>query len=287
MKFLFSKEEGGGTEEKDPIADAAKEVDKTFKAEGVEEETKEEETKEEPDKEDEEEKEEEEDKDKLTPEQLAHATNIFKALQNPESAKATVEALAKLSGVELKEVETKKEEKEVVKTVKDYVKEELEKYPFLADAIGNILEKAIPNIVKEQQKELAEKIERQEERELQARAAEAQDKVLSEFNEVKVELLQEVLRIQEEGELRPGAKSTNEGYFRACLRMASDNLKIPLEPKSSKTETREKAKPNPLNNLHKSGNRSEKEGVEVAKPLTIKNAIELAIEQVEAKSKKA
>lgn len=281
LKFLFSKEEASGDagegEVLDPIEEAAKVVDKQFesKEEKPEEKEDQEEKKEEKE---EEEKEEEE----LSKEQLAQAKNLFKLLNNPETSKRAAETLAKAAGLELKEIETKKEAKEAIETIEEMVKKELGGYDFLATSITKILEKVLPKVIEERTKDVREAQETLATEKLKEQVAAAQEKVLEGFQEVPTKVLMEVLRIQEEGELVPGAKSDKAKFFKACLLQAAENLNYNLVKKGAKastTETKEKTK-NPLNNLHNQG--SVKEGAKVTQVTSFKDAIALAQEQVDA-----
>lgn len=275
MKFLLSKEEGGAGEIVDPIAEAAKIVDKQFEKAEEKPEEKEEE------KEEKKEEEKEEEEEELSKEQLAQAKTLFKQLNNPETSRRAAEVLAKAAGLELKEIETKKEQKEAIKTIKDMVKEELGGYDFLADAMSNILEKVLPKVIEEKTKDIKEAQETLATEKIKEEVSKAQDKVLSEFQEVPTKVLMEVLRIQEEGELVPGAKTDKAKFFKACLIQAAENLNYNLVKKTGapKTETKERVK-NPLNNLHNLGNN--KEGSKVTQVTSFKDAITLAQEQVDA-----
>ena len=80
----------------------------------------------------------------LTDDETQVAKDHFKALKDPEAAKTVIETLAKSVGIKIAEIETKKEEKAAIKSIKDTVIAELgEDYKFLADKLGEVMEKVV------------------------------------------------------------------------------------------------------------------------------------------------
>src|SRR5665213_606518 len=89
----------------------------------------------------------------LTPEQQQYAKDLFLALNDPNSAKIVVEALAKQAGL----IETKAEEKVVVKTITELLKENLgEDLSFLGDKLAPAIEATVKQLVAEQTKDIRE-----------------------------------------------------------------------------------------------------------------------------------
>lgn len=88
----------------------------------------------------------EDDEEELTPEQRKQAKNLFKLLQDPNSARITIQALASQAGL----IETKKEAAEVKKDILSVLKEEMgEEYGNLPDKLARSLEKIVEAAVAE------------------------------------------------------------------------------------------------------------------------------------------
>lgn len=309
LRILFNKTEadgGGGTEKKTSLSDAieksAGEVDKDFKPEGTEkkgekdgeaEENKDGKRNERSEKttdSDEEGEEETSDsgelEDDLDEQDQTAAKNLYKALKNPQTAQTALKMLVSAAGYDLAEVKTKEEKKEVTKTIKDIIKEKIgEKFPFLSDTLGDAIQEAIKTAIEAETKPVKDELRAERHERIVKDAIAAQDKVISEYVDIKPELLQEVLRIQREGEIAAGPRTSHEKLFRTCLIMAAENLKMPLikkSPNSSTTETKETKKSSPLSNLREKGTAPGKEATKVTQVTSYKDAIDKAVEQIDA-----
>ncbi len=305
MRYIVrSKEEGAGSGTiSKSVDEAAAEVEKDFK-EGEEAKEEKEEKEEEDDKDEEkddkkddaESKDDEADEEELNAEEQIHAKNLFKLLKNKETAPQAIEIMVKAAGLELKSPESKKEEKEQKESIKDLIKTALgDKYSQFSEVFGPALESIITKFVDEKVETKTKDIREEQQAiklaEQKKEIKAAQLSVLSEYQEVPVEVLKEVLRMQTEGEVRPGPKANNETFFRGCLIHAAANLKTQLvlkgeKQESSKTKDNEPKKKSTLNNLSNQRG-SSKEGKEVTQVKSTKDAIELAIKQVDAQFQKA
>jgi hypothetical protein len=109
----------------------------------------------------------------LTPDEQASARNLFRALKNPESARATIEMLANSVGITGKE--TPKQIEQVKDDMFDVLKEALgPELEFLAEklfpAIGKIVDKTVDAKVDLRTKDIRDKINLSEEVKLQNEA---------------------------------------------------------------------------------------------------------------------
>ena len=87
----------------------------------------------------------------LTPAEQKYANDLFRSLNDPASAKVIVKALAEQAGL----IETKQEEKIVVKTITELLKEQLgEDLAFLGDKLGPAIEAVVKQQVAEQTKDI-------------------------------------------------------------------------------------------------------------------------------------
>lgn len=279
---------GDGKEEKEESIDSA--VDKAEKALNKDDKEDEEDEEDSEDKEEGSEEEEPEEED-LTEDQQKQAKNVFKLLSNPETAVEALRTLAAQAGLKLEKAESKEEKKEVKRAIKDIVKEKLgANYPHLADILGDTLQDLLTEAIKEGNKDIREKLDKDAHEKLKETISSAQTKVVSEFVDVPTKVLQEFVRMQEQGELLPGPKQSPEKFFRAGIKEAADNLKIALVKKQvSKEEVREKKSKSPLDELESKGRnsaRSEKDGIKTTQVKNFNDAIKLGVEAVAKKMNK-
>lgn len=307
MRFnlLRSKEETGGGDSKEvkpevnkSLDDALAEAEAQFEKDHPElrdnatkDETKETSDKETKDK-SEEDEEEDEEADELTPEQLVHAKTLLKLLSNPKTARSALTTLATSAGLELTEIQTKKEEKEAKKTIKEIVQAKLgSKYEFLSAELGDLLQDLFETQVIEKTKDIRDKVANSETRDRINEIKTAQQQVLAEYSNIDAAILQEVVRISKEEELLQGKNVSDAKFFKSCLILAADNLNKSLVKKTTKVAETTK-KRSPLDELANkgSGSGSGKAGSEPKKTIQVKSekdAINLAVQQLaEAASKK-
>ncbi len=128
-------------------------------------------------------------KDELTPEEQTYARDLFKALNDPASAKIVVKALAEQAGL----IETKQEEKVVVKTITDLLKEQLgDDLAFLGDKLGPAIEAVVKAQVAEQTKDIRQTQLSAQEQALNTKIDNAITKLETEhtdFNDHKADIL--------------------------------------------------------------------------------------------------
>lgn len=218
----------------------------------------------------------------LTAEELVHAKNLFKLLSNDKTALTTLKTLASQAGIELKDVETKKDEKVAAKTIKDRIKEGLgDDYKFLGEKLGTVIETVLADAIKENTKDIRDKQANDQKLALNERIKTENAAVSAEYVEIPTRVLQEVLRIQTDQEILPG-KSSPGKFFKACLTMAAENLGVTLvkKPTSNAAETKKRDK-SPLDALSESRG-SHKEGVRSTQVKSTNDAIARAVEQVDA-----
>jgi len=281
-------EEDDEPAEKEVKKEAKKEVKKDVKADKKDKKDDSSDKDEESDEDEDDEDEEEDEDEELTPEQAKQAKNLHRLLTNPETAEATLRALAAQAGIKIEGATSEKKADKAVKSISEMVKEKLgSDYKFLGDKLANIFEELLPNIIKEQTKDVRDKLAATEERALLAEVENAQTSVKAQYVRVPDKLLREVLRIQTEGEMAPGAKSTPEKFFKSCLITAAENLNYKLIKKEAKpdvtTEGKKKEK-SPLDNLEESRG-SHKEGVKSTQVKKLDDAISAAVETVTASMK--
>lgn len=266
------------------IDDAADEIEKEIgKGKGDGKDEKDEASADDDDKDDDADEDDEKEKE-LSAEELIHAKNLFKLLNSKETGVNTLKSLAASAGLKIEEITTKKEETAAVKTIKDRIREGLgDDYKFLGDKLGTILESVLSDAVKEQTKDIRDKQTLNEQNVLKEQVKTAQESVLGEYKSVPTKVLQEILRIQVEGEMLPGTKSKPETFFKACLIMAADNLKYDLVKKGSADTSTRKGK-SPLDELAESRG-STKAGTPVVQVKNMQDAIDKAVEAVEASSR--
>lgn len=279
MKILFNKSEEAG----DIFGDAEKDVAKDL---GLNEDgTKKESFKEGDKKEDE--KHDEEKETDLNEEQLAHAKTLFKLLNDPERSKETIEVLARAAGIKMGEIETKKEETKAIKSIKEMIEEEMgDEYKFFGSKLGNAIEKVLKHAIDENTKDLRESTQNLTNTQIKSEAIKVQNEVLGEYAQVPAQVLREMLRIQKDEEVSLGPKGNYKTFFKTCLNLAAENCGISLIKKgNSKTDDNkgEKKKSSPIDALNNRG--SQKEGKKDVQIKSYKDAIELAIEEVESKMK--
>lgn len=301
--LFFDGEEGGGgggaektvaekVEEiadkvgKDLLAKAKIDEQKEDDEEVEEKEEKEEkvEKKDKKDKKDDDDDEEEE----LSKEDLLQATQLFKVLNNPETALQGLELLVKAAGLTLGET-TKKEEKEIKKTVKDVVKAKLgSKYEFLSEDLGDLLQELFDTEVKSRAgtKELEEKMVAREEKETRETVRAAFKTVSESYVNIDNKLVKEITRIQKDGEIIFGPKTDPEKYFKACFILAADNLGVTLQKKTSKQETTRTKDVSAFARLNANKGLTQKDGKGVAQVKSLDDIIKSVAADVEEKMSK-
>lgn len=176
-------------------------------------------------------------KDELSEEQRSYAVNLYKALSNPDPKlqRSAFEILAKSAGLEIKDIETKKELKEAKKDLTALLKEGLGEFDFLADKLGPVLDKILKEAINENTNDIREK---QNLNEREREEARVNDAIGAAFEQYTLDENQKSTLVKEMENLMdsfvPSKKTTHEQYFKALIRLAADNKNINL--KSSNTQ---------------------------------------------------
>ena len=256
--------------------DAAATVDTEIKVEDKKVETKGEDKKEEDKKED------------LTAEQLEFSKTLFKALNNPDVAiqKQTIQILAKAAGLDLKEIETKKEVVEAKESLIDLLKADLGEYDFLADKLGPVLEKVIKKFVDEGTKEIKESQRLDKEERFKVATNTAIDTAFASFTN-SLEVKDEVVKLMDQ--IKPTAAMSAENYFKSLIVLAASNKNITLKSSSEKDkdkETKDKIKSNrddAASRLASERSSEVKVGVKTSQRMGLNRAVEQAAEDAAKK----
>lgn len=174
-------------------------------------------------------------KDDLDEKQLGFAKDLYKALANPDKniQIQTLQLLAKAAGLDLKEVETKIEKKEVEETLLDLLKQGLGEFDFLAEKLAGPLEKALNRLVEKQTKDTKEAINRFQTEKIQTESNNAIDRAFGKY-ENSLELVNEVKSLQDS--FPPSKNLTIEQYFTKLLVLAAAEKGITLKVIGSKSE---------------------------------------------------
>lgn len=122
--------------------------------------------------------------EKESPEDLANALQLYKALKNPETSGSVIEYLAKQGGFvkQAQQAETKAEVKEVAEDLQDYLKESLGvEFEFLADKIAPALKKFLGKEFERQQADIRESLLTQEREKVEAQSTRILTKLSTDF----------------------------------------------------------------------------------------------------------
>lgn len=198
--------------------------------------------KEEPKKEEDLKKEEAKKEEELTEEQLRYAKSLFRALANPDPKiqKATIELFAKSAGLELKEIETKKEITEAKDTLLDLLKAGLGEYDFLADKLGPVLEQVIKRAVVENTKDIREEVAQSKQEKLQNHISSSIDTAFAKFTN-SVEVKDEVVKLMDS--YKKADSVSYDEYFKTLIVVAAHNKGITLKIKGTeKPEVKDEKK---------------------------------------------
>lgn len=300
--FVYAPpDDGGGTEDEtkeetkeetsldDKLKATADKVAKGMKLDenGKKKDEKKDDEKDEKDQKDDDEKDTE---DELNAEQLLEAKKLFKVLNNPNTALDGLKALIGAAGLKLEEGEkvTKKEQEKVTKTIKEFVKERLggKPYEFLAEDLGDMLEGLFKEYGENSVKEIKKDLNERREKEIRSEVQTAYESTLAKYENVDDKILNEVLRIQNEGELVLGPKTDASKYFKAAFHMAAENLGVTLKIKAStKQETTRKKADATISNLNSQrqrGGAEHKDASKSSQNKTLDEIIRDSAEKVEA-----
>jgi len=233
-------------------------------------------------------KEEEKEEEELNAEALDQAKQLYKLLNDPKTALQALDILAKTAGFKLAEIKEvpKEEKKEIIKSIKDIVKERLgTKIPFLSDDLGATLEEVIKEGIERGTKELKETVAQEKQERLQKELLTTFETVVASYDGVTEAVLKEVTAIQQRKEVIPG-EMVPDKYFKVCLALAAENLGVSITKKGTPQQKSSEKKPakqvDPLQQLAAKKNLTHKEGLKTTQVKTMKDAIDLAAEQIES-----
>ena len=172
--------------------------------------------------------------DELSEDETQVAKDLFKALKDPEAAKIVIETLAKSAGIKIAEIETKKEEKAAIKSIKDTVIAELgEDYKFLADKLGSVMEKVVNEAIDNKTKDIKATLEANAKNEQKKALGEALDFAWSGYQNVDTKIQNKVYELAEE--IHPKEGSDPAKYFDRLTKLAAEELGVTLIKKESKS----------------------------------------------------
>lgn len=231
-----------------------------------------------------EDKKEDDKKEELNEEQLKQAVTLFKALSNPDPKvqRASLDLLVKMAGLELKEIETKKEATEAKETLVDLLKAGLGEYDFLAERIAPALEKSLKKLVDENTKDIREEVRLSREEKVKNAVDTGIEAAFGRYENAK-DLAKDVNTLMDENP--KSDKISWEKYFNNLIVIAAGEKGLVLKAKgSAKTEEKDKEKESRNRNDAHSRLASErtsevKEGVKSSQRKGLDHAVRDAIEQ--------
>lgn len=180
-------------------------------------------------------KDEKETEDDLTPDQLKYAKTLFKALANndPKIQRQTLDLFARAAGLELKEIETKKEAIEAKETLLDLLKSGLGEYDFLADKLAPTLEKVFDKIISEKTADIRETVRLNEETRIKNEINTSIDSAFAKFSN-SLDVKKEVLDLMDQ--FPKSDKVSYEKYFEGLIVFAANQKGVTLaKPNDKKT----------------------------------------------------
>lgn len=206
----------------------------------------------------------------LTEDEIKEARNLYKALKDPESAKAVITALAEKTG--LSKVDSKAEVKEAKKSILDIFKNAMgPEFEFISIRLGAAVEEVL-NIERKERQESFQKIEEQR----------VQSEVVSVFKELEKrtngeskKLETKMMRIAEE--ILPGPNTTVKQYVNQLYTLATSG-----KPVSNEKKVIDKIKANSNDTsgrLRATGGNTQQKAVPPGKP-SLSNAVDFAFEQL-------
>lgn len=179
----------------------------------------------------------EEESKEYSEEEISNALKLYQAINDPNAGPAIIKTLAESLG--LTKDSTKEEVKEVKKSVKDLTKEVLgTEYAFLADKLGEVLEKVIPEVTKEAHA----RIDNQERQVLAERIDKAWNEVFGQYDEIPKPTMQRFNALLDEMPPIPG-KTDPKIYFNRLIKIAAEETNYTLK-KSSSSSSKNQEKEN-------------------------------------------
>lgn len=203
------------------------------------------------------------------------AAQLYAALKNPEQAPTVLKFLAEQAGYIKTEKQAEGARDDILSVLKEHLGPEFE---VIADRIGPALDKIITKKLKEGQAAIVEKIAKQEEAKLHTEMEVALTSIAKEYYDTK-ELPEEVLAEMNKAmsTIEPAANMSMEDYMNNLFAIVAFKRGIAKKTDTSKrTERNRTDAPSRL----ASGGPSPKEGDKVQGPMTLKSAVEKAVEQV-------
>ena len=236
----------------------------------------------------EEKKSEEKKVEEFSEEQLNFAKTLFKALNNPDPAiqRQTIKVLASAAGLDLKEIETKKEEKKAEETLLELLKAGLGEYDFLADKLAPVLDKVLKKTIDENTKDIREALKEEKLSKFRSEVSSGIDAAFAEYENAaeNKDLKDEVVKLMDQ--FKPNKDISHKDYFRSLIVLAASNKNIALtkigENKNIKDkEARiEKNRNDAASRLASERGAEVKQGVRVPRKMSINDAIVEAMEEL-------
>jgi hypothetical protein len=153
--------------------------------------------------------------ERLTAQQLKEAKDLYKALLNPAARGPLVQALAQQSGLNLSNIETKKEAKVAKKDITARLKEALgDELGFLADKMGPVIE----SVIEEERQGVEEISKTVELRQIEREAQQTFAKLKKETNGLSTKYEEKMIQLMDKFPSSPGLST--EEYIRGIAMIA-------------------------------------------------------------------
>jgi hypothetical protein len=221
-------------------------------------------------------------KDELSALEQEQATQLFRALKNPETAPRVIEIMAKEAGFE--KITTKKEAAEVKDDVLDALKESLgTDFDFLADKLAPAIKKIVDSKLAENTRDIRDRLSQEDENKLANAADKKQTTIAREYFDAEVlpdNILDEMSKMMDK--VNPSKDMSVEEYVENIFYAVAGKLHLTPTTKSS-TEKANKNRSDAPSRLASSGTK-QPVGVAVgSKKMGLDEAVRSAVESMEEK----
>lgn len=227
-----------------------------------------------------------EESDKTESIETAQALELFRALKDPTKAGQIVDFLAQQAGYSKKEI-AKADPKELKDDVLEIIKEEMgEEFSFLSPKLAKAIARVVDKKTEEHQKDIREKLERQEQEKLNSQAQKAQERLAKEFfdaDEIPDNVAKEMGKIMDR--VTPSQDTSVSDYMTDVFYAAVSKLGLTKVDKA-KQDRINKNKTDAASRLAAGRNPTGTPERDTSKQLTRTEAIRLAIEQAQRESEK-
>lgn len=221
-------------------------------------------------------------KDELSALEQEQATQLFRALKNPETAPRVIEIMAKEAGFE--KITTKKEAAEVKDDVLDALKESLgTDFDFLADKLAPAIKKIVDSKLAENTKDIRERLSQEDENKLANIADKKQTTIAREYFDAEVlpdNILDEMSKMMDK--VNPSKDMSVEEYVENIFYAVAGKLHLTPTTKSS-TEKANKNRSDAPSRLASSGTKQPVAMAISSKKMGLDEAVRSAVESMEEK----